>query len=93
MEYLCPPVYKYLALLLILYMFMSNYKSISNDKFLPIALIFVIIFMIFDFVLIEDHPNILLEKKQPVDELLEENDKGGDDSFDEEDAALNTDDY
>jgi hypothetical protein len=72
MRYLYAPIYKYLALLVIFFLFVNYYKNITNDKFLPIITIFVTVVIIVDHMIIFNHPHITADNKEGFDNLDED---------------------
>lgn len=87
MEYRYPPIYKYLALLIIYFMFMRHYKVITYDKYLPIAIIFVFVIMLFDCVMIDNHP-YLTDVKDNASDDKDDEDCDDNDSKDELDMFI-----
>lgn len=67
MEYIYPPLYKYLALILIFFMFIRHYKSIDQESYLLLCFVFLVMAVMMDYYLIEYHPNPL---KTQQDESL-----------------------
>jgi hypothetical protein len=63
MYYKYPPVYKYIILLILITTFLKYYKVITKENYLLIASIFAYMVFVFDYVLIEEHPNLFDEKK------------------------------
>ena len=57
MEYKCRPLYKYIALVALLFLFMFHQKtSLAYPKILAVSLIIVIFFVVMDFAFIYKHP-------------------------------------
>ncbi len=59
MEYKYPPIFKYIILLMCIFMFIKHLKIMVNHQNLMITMTIVIIIMIFDYILIENHPELL----------------------------------
>jgi hypothetical protein len=73
MEYRCAPIYKFLVMMVIYFLFLSHYKNITSDKYLPIVLIFIGVQYIVDHMLILNYPAITSDKKEQVyDEIMED---------------------
>jgi hypothetical protein len=70
MEYKYPPIYKYLAFTIILFLFLNHYRTITKDKYIPIAIIFTLIVIMLDYVIIDKHP--VLTAEDNIDELLDD---------------------
>jgi hypothetical protein len=62
MEYIYPPLYKYLAIILLYFMFLRNYKSIDQENYLLLSTIFTSIIILMDYYLIDSHANLLSAK-------------------------------
>ncbi len=78
MDYKYPPIFKYIILLLCIFMFIKHLKIMSNkdDLILSISILFIII--VFDYIIIDEHPNLLdnyNEKFAKIDLEEEINDK------------------
>jgi hypothetical protein len=58
MHYKYPPIYKYIILLILITTFLKYYKNITKENYLLIAFIFIYMIFIFDFILIENHPDL-----------------------------------
>ena len=76
MEYRYSPLYKYLAFLIILFLFLRQYKQISQDKYLIIAILITLLVILLDYMLIFDHPTILYTKDSfntdDLDDILDD---------------------
>ena len=59
MEYRYPPLYKYIALFIILFLFFRHYKQFTQDKYLILSLLITSFVMLLDYMLIYNHPNLL----------------------------------
>lgn len=58
MYYKHPPIYKYIILLILITTFLKYYKVITKENYLLISSVFTYMVFIFDYVLIEEHPNL-----------------------------------
>lgn len=58
MDYLYPPIYKYIAFFTIIFLFMEFYKSITPDKYLFIALLFTLLVFMLDFMMIANQGSL-----------------------------------
>jgi len=70
MNYKYPPIYKYIILLILITTFLRYYQIINKDSFLLIAGIFTYMVFIFDYILIRNHPSLLTE---PTNDIENEN--------------------
>ncbi len=61
MHYKYPPVYKYIILLILITTFLKYYKVITVENYLLIASVFTYMVFIFDYVLIEEHPDLFYD--------------------------------
>jgi hypothetical protein len=59
MEYKYPPIFKYIILLLCIFMFIKHLKIMVNHQNLMITISIIIMVMIFDYILINNHPDLL----------------------------------
>lgn len=59
MNYIYPPLYKYIAFIIIFFMFMRYYKVITQSNYLIVALVATIILILLDYFLIYNHPNLI----------------------------------
>jgi len=59
MEYKYSPIVKYIILLISMFMFMKYLHVLDNTQILLISLSILAMVIVFDYVLIEDHPNII----------------------------------
>jgi hypothetical protein len=71
MEYKYPPIYKYLTLILIFFMFLRHYKVVTHEQYLPITIIFVLTVGMLDYVLIHEHPYLTSDANDDNDEIDE----------------------
>lgn len=63
MNYIYPPIYKYIAFILIFFLFLRYYKVITQQNYLIIALVATIIIILLDYFLIENHTNLIFGEK------------------------------
>ena len=63
MEYKYPPIFKYIILLICIYMFIEHYNIILNRQNLIITTTIVIMIIVFDYLLIDNHPNMLCSNR------------------------------
>jgi hypothetical protein len=75
MYYKYPPVYKYIILLILITTFLKYYKVITKENYLLIASIFAYMVFVFDYVLIEEHPNLFEEKMDIDEKTMDKKDK------------------
>jgi hypothetical protein len=68
MEYKYPPIFKYIILLLCIFMFIKHLKIMVNHQNLMITISLVIMIMIFDYILIDNHPDLL---GNPVENFID----------------------
>lgn len=73
MEYKYSPIYKYIILLICIFMFIKHLKIMINQQNLMITITIIIMVMIFDYVLIEKHPNLFSLSKKEENFLSSEN--------------------
>jgi hypothetical protein len=59
MEYKYSPIFKYIILLICIFMFTKHLKIVTNHQNLIITISIIIMIIIFDYVLIDNHPNLL----------------------------------
>lgn len=59
MDYKYPPIFKYIILLLCIFMFIKHLKIMSNKDDLVLSVSILLMVMIFDYILIDEHPNLL----------------------------------
>jgi membrane-bound metal-dependent hydrolase YbcI (DUF457 family) len=57
-EYIYPPLYKYVTIFVLLFLFLKFYKQINNDKFLIISILFTLLVITLDYMMIYNHPPI-----------------------------------
>ena len=76
MEYRYPPLYKYIAFFIILFLFLRHYKQITQDKYLIISILITLLVVLLDYMLIFDHPSILQTKEEfdpdDLDDILDD---------------------
>ena len=58
MEYQFQPLFKYIGLILILFLFLHQYKNINQDSYLILCVTIIIFVMIVDYFSIDKHPNL-----------------------------------
>lgn len=69
MEYRYPPLYKYVVLFIILFLFLRYYKQITPDKYLLVAILVTLLVVALDYMMIFDHPAIITtEEKFTLDD-------------------------
>lgn len=78
MEYKYAPIYKYVVLFILIYMFMKHQRIIPQNKILLNSLTITIIFAILDYMIIRNHPQLLntkenkyLDSDEDVDKIME----------------------
>lgn len=59
MDYKYPPVFKYILLLLCIFMFIKHLKIMSNKDDLIISISTLFIIIVFDYIMIDEHPDLL----------------------------------
>lgn len=59
MIYKHPPIFKYIFLLLCIFMFITHFNIIQNHENLFISITITIMVIMFDYILIENHPELL----------------------------------
>lgn len=59
MEYKYPPIYKYIATFVIIFLFLQFYKQIPCDTFLLFTLLITLLFIALDYMMIYDSPPLL----------------------------------
>ncbi len=64
MEYKYPPIFKYIILLICIFMFIKHLKIMVNHQNLMITISVVIMIMIFDYILIDNHTELLGNPKE-----------------------------
>jgi hypothetical protein len=64
MSYKYSPIYKYSILLLVIFLYFKHQKSLPQEKILINSVIIILIFILFDYVLINNHPNLFNNEKQ-----------------------------
>ena len=62
MNYKYPPIYKYILLLILFTTFLKYYKVITKENYLLVVSIFVYMVFVFDYMLIDNHPNLFDDK-------------------------------
>lgn len=86
MKYKYPPLYKYIAYFVIIYMFFRHQKILPKDKMLVNSLVLSIIVITLDYLFIERHPvpTDIEQKSEPFDDI-ELDDMDLDNEFNDED--------
>jgi hypothetical protein len=64
MNYQYSPIYKYIFLIILITSFLNYYTSIIKSDFLLLGVLFTSLFLLSDFILIENHPNLLDDTNQ-----------------------------
>lgn len=59
MEYKYPPLFKYIILLLCIFMFIKHLKIIPNKDNSILTISILIMIIIFDYIIIDEHPDLL----------------------------------
>lgn len=59
MNYIYPPMYKYIAFILIIFLFMGHYKVITQPNYLLVSIVGTATIFLLDHFLIENHPGLL----------------------------------
>lgn len=94
MEYKYPPLFKYIILLLCIFMFIKHLKIMSNKDNTILTISILIMVMIFDYIIIDDHPDLLggdIEKITMVSDMDFVNDDVSNDVSDKDiEEILNT---
>lgn len=98
MKYIYPPLYKYIAFILIFFMFLKYYKVITQQNYLIIAIFATILIILLDYFLIEDYPNLInsetdtkTETEVALNNLIDS--ESDNDSDSESESELDTNDF
>ena len=78
MNYKYPPIYKYILLLILFTTFLKYYKVITKENYLLVVSIFVYMVFVFDYMLIDKHPNLFddrIDDRIDIDNKKEEKHK------------------
>lgn len=76
MNYKYPPIYKYILLLILFTTFLKYYKVITKENYLLVVSIFVYMVFIFDYMIVDKHPNLFDDKIDiNIDDKTEEKKK------------------
>lgn len=67
MKYKFSPIFKYILLLLSIFMFIKHLKVLNNSENFLISISILFMVIIFDYVFIEDHPNLVMEDESEND--------------------------
>ena len=62
-DYRYPPLYKYILFLVVIFMFLTYYKSIPENLYLYVAFFYVFVSISLDSILIENHPDIFYDQE------------------------------
>ena len=62
MDYKYPPIYKYAVFFIAIYMFLKHQQLMTPDKLLVNSIVMTLIMILIDFVIINNHPNLLENK-------------------------------
>lgn len=87
MNYIYCPLYKYIAFTIIFFMFLRYYKVITQPNYLIITLVAVLIFILLDYFLIYNHPNIISQNndydrtQEALDRIIETETEESDNFF------------
>ena len=72
MEYKYPPLYKYIAFFIILFLFMRHYKQITSDKYLIVSILITLLLVALDYMIISNSPPLLSMDEPFEDDPLED---------------------
>ncbi len=64
MNYQYSPIYKYILLVILITCFLNYYTSISKSDFLLLGVLFTSLFLLSDYILIENHPDLFEENNR-----------------------------
>lgn len=73
MKYKVAPIFKYIILLIVIFMFIKHLEILNNNQDLLITLSIMFIIISFDYVLIECHPDLLNSNETFVDDIVVNN--------------------
>jgi len=68
MDYKYPPIYKYAIFFIAIYMFLKHQQVMTLDKLLVNSIVMTLIIILIDFVVINNHPNLLENKNNDKQE-------------------------
>ena len=60
MEYKYSPIFKYIMLLLVIFMFIKHLHILHDRDIFLLTISLVVIFMIFDYIIIKQHPTLII---------------------------------
>jgi hypothetical protein len=69
MKYKYSPILKYIVLLISMFMFMKHTKILTNNHNFLISISILAMVIIFDYVLIDNHPNLLMDTDDEIEEF------------------------
>lgn len=84
MEYKYHPVFKYILLGILVYMFFMHQKSMSQNMMLINSIVITLIIATVDQIIIKDHPLMIYDKKEKffteddIDEIIDSCDSDSD---------------
>lgn len=64
MNYQYSPIYKYILLVILITCFLNYYTNISKSDFLLLGVLFTSLFLLSDYIIIENHPYLLDEHSE-----------------------------
>lgn len=64
MKYKYSPIFKYIVLLLAIFMFIKHTKILTNNNIFLISISILAIVMVFDYTIIDKHPNLLINSDE-----------------------------
>lgn len=67
MEYRYSPIYKYIVLFIVIFLFFKHQKIIQDDLAIVNAIIITLMLVTFDYILIKDHPGPFKSTKEDFD--------------------------
>lgn len=73
MNYQYSPIYKYILLVILITCFLNYYTNISKSDFLLLGVLFTSLFLLSDYIIIENHPYLLDEYTENTSNLKNNN--------------------
>ena len=73
MKYIHPPLYKYFAYFIIIYMFFKHQRELPIDKLINNAFIITIIMITLDYLFINNHPTITENQNLKLNNEINDN--------------------
>ena len=73
MKYKYSPILKYIALFIAIFMFIKHTKKLTNNNNFLMSISILTMIIVFDYVLIDKHPNLLMDTDEENVEKFEEN--------------------